>query len=151
MEMQNFRRWPVIGAAGLGLLGAPCAGLLSHPPDPPLPWRRCAPVPVLPPGRLPRCTPSLRALRESAYWRTQAAQNAADLYDEECEQLRRWDPQAPTAFEPRRRQLLATDASGALRRSRQAAARAAALAGTPRERRCAKDQLARVDSELRWP
>lgn len=139
--MRMIRRWPVIGAAGLGLLGAPCAGLLGRRPDPLL-------IPAWPVGRMPRRTPSLTALRESACWRTQAAQSAADLYDEEREQLRRWDPQAPSSFEGRRRQLLAADATGALRRSRRAAARALALATTPRERRCAEEQLARVDREL---
>src|SRR5229473_6414574 len=125
--MRVFRRWPALGAAGLGLLGAPCFRLMeTHPAPPPLPT-------LLPAGRAASCSPSLRSLRAAAYWRTQAVQRVDDLCDEECAQLTLWDSEAPFAFKERRQQLLAEDREGLLRRAQRATTLAAALARTPRE------------------
>src|SRR5439155_21304269 len=105
--MRGLRRWPALTATGLGLLGAPCLCLLGTagrqrtvPPHPPA---------YLPPGRAPACSPSLKALREAAFWWTQAAQDAADRCDEESAQLLFWDPHAPFAWKERRQQLLMDD------------------------------------------
>src|SRR2546425_6058499 len=115
--MRTFRRWPTIGAAGLGLLGAPCVRLMVDRPAP-------LPLPVL---LLPSCsargTPSMKALHESAYWRTEAVQSAAGIYDEERGRLLRRGPQAPPALAERRRPLLAAPASRILRPAPPPAAR----------------------------
>ncbi len=139
--MRVLRRWPALTATGLGLLGAPCVCLMGQGPAPPrLPA-------FLPSGRAASCSPSLRALREAAFWRTQAVQSADDACDEEREQLLRWDPLAPLAFKERRQQLLIADSTGSLRRACRAAARAAALARSPRERHQAALEMARLEPE----
>src|SRR5258707_2328534 len=124
--MRAFRRRSALGAAGLGLLGAPCFCLMrARPAPPPFPC-------LLPPGRAASCSPSLTALREAAFWRTQAAQCADDACEEERGQLLDWDPQASFAWRERRLELLRADGGGSLRRARRAAALAAALARTGR-------------------
>ena len=87
----------------------------------------------------------MKALREAAFWRTRAAQSACDACDEEREQLLLWDPHASFTWRERRQQLLVEDAGGSLHRARRAAALAAALARTSRERRQAAQELAHFE------
>lgn len=121
-------RWRAVAAAGLSLtamafwrLGK--AGRAIPPPR--------APVPVMRPLPAPR-TPSAEARREAmrAWW---SAQNAVNREREAPED---WDPavQAQTDQETGRRRLMAGSHSRDLQRAAAAAARAVALARTPRER-----------------
>lgn len=80
-------------------------------------------------------SPARQALRESAYWIAQARQSASDEADAWCQTLQAWDPAAPCDRAEARRQRLASDPGGCLRRARQALERAEALARTPEEHR----------------
>jgi hypothetical protein len=137
---QARERVQVAGAVGLGLLSL-C--LLpwprSRPTAPPIPLSACVvPVP-------PRCSPSERARRAGWQYRIRAKL----AVERELEGLEAWDPAAnPAAREGRwRRQLLARDRGGDLRRARQAARQAAALARTPREAYQAALLLACLDCD----
>jgi hypothetical protein len=87
------------------------------------------PAHLSPPPR-PR-TPSQVAW-QTAQWQWMLAQQAVCR---QIEALEEWDPEAMNGSAPEvcRRQLLARDASGGLRRAREAAIQAQTLAQTPRE------------------
>jgi hypothetical protein len=86
------------------------------------------------PDRLPPCTPSRRALLESAFWWSQAVQVANDEYDDERASLQAWDPAVRSVDWAEQRRLLARDSVRYLQRAQLAARRAAELARTALER-----------------
>jgi hypothetical protein len=121
------------GLLTIGLLGAfTPAGLRPRAVTPPrtiLP-RWCRP---------PDTGPSQVALREAARLRGQAIQQV----DEQCTALEAWDPSLDTDRPPAlRRQLMADDRGGWLRRARAVAQQALVLARTPHQRRRALSFLA---------
>ena len=139
--MRTPTRWQVTGAVGVGLLGVPLLRLL---------WTGPAPLflPVLHPSRAPfPPSRSQTALHEAAFWWVRAVQLADDDCDDARAALNSWDPAATFNQKETRRQFLAGDRAGYLRRARGAAQRAAALARTPRELYHAERELLQVKSD----
>jgi hypothetical protein len=132
-------RWQITGVVGAGVLGLPFLRLFSAaPPTPLLKMLDPAPAPV--PLSL-----SQAALHESAFWRVRAVQLADDECDDARAVLQAWDPAATFHQQEARRQLLAGDHAGYLRRARRSAQRAAALARTTRELQHAERELREVE------
>jgi hypothetical protein len=94
----------------------------------------------------PPVTPFERSLRQAWHLRMRAW----DVADRDRYQLEEWGPGLLEGTHPEglRRQLLARDRGGYLRRARSAGRRAAALARTPAEASRAAALLARVEGEL---
>ena len=89
--------------------------------------------------RPPDAGPSQAALREAARLRGQAIQQV----DEQCSALEAWDPRLDTTRPPAlRRQLMADDRGGYLRRARALSQQALVLAHTLHQRRRALSFLA---------
>src|SRR6266851_2378967 len=112
-----------LALVGLGLLSVPA--VLRHAiPAPPPPHFSAA---LLSPTR--PATPFERSLRQGWHLRM----GAWDVADRDRYQLEEWDPGLLESTHPEglRRQLLARDRGGYLRRARSAGRRAAALARTP--------------------
>lgn len=127
--------WRTVTAAGLSLAAMAF-------------WRLGEGGRAIPPPRAPvhvMRTPSAGAWREAmrAWW---SAQNAVNR---EREALEDWDPavQAQTDQEPWRRRLMAGSRSRDLQRAAAAAARAVALARTPRERFAASQLAWRIAAD----
>jgi len=101
-----------------------------------------SPAPLRSPAPAPR-TPFQQALREA--WRCRIRAHLA--VNDQFEREEAWDREGTEArdLEPQRRQLLALDRTGDLRRSRAAAARAAALAQTPDEEFWLANLRARIE------
>src|SRR5260370_31954852 len=120
VEMPARRRARAMGMLGLGLLCLSLFRFLGQPP----------PAPLVSQAPSPR-TPFPRALWEA--WRCRIGAHLAVNNQFEMEEA--WDREGPAGrdLEPQRRQLLALDRTGDLRRSPAAAARAAVLARTADE------------------
>jgi hypothetical protein len=130
----------VAGAVGLGLLSL-CLlpWLRSRPTAPAIPFSACViPVP-------PRSSPSECARRAGWQYRIRAKL----AVEREFEALEAWGPEADRDGHEHdwRRQLLARDRGGDLRRARRAARQAAALARTPGEAYRAALLLACLDCD----
>jgi hypothetical protein len=136
--MRTPIRWQVTGVVGVGVLGLPLLPLLRAVPlIPALKMMDASqsPVPHIPQG----------ALHEAAFWRVRAVQLADDLCDDARAALSAWDPAATFDQKEARRQFLAGDRAGYLRRARSSALRAAAMAGSLKERHRAERELRKVD------
>lgn len=136
--MRDWRRVQVTGALGVCVMGAPLLQLLWNrtPVAPSLPTDRAAPTPR---------SAADRTLREARTWRVRAQFSVNQKRDV----LEAWDPRGTAGLEPEewRRQLMASDGSGDLRRARMAALRGAALARTPDEAYRAAALLARIECD----
>ena len=135
--MQSIRWTQVMGAVGLCLLSTLFVRLAGGRAAPSAHYPADAPP-------APR-SESDWALRE-ALGRFVRAQMAVNR---EREELEAWDPAGTESLDAEvwRKQLMATDRSGELRRALDAARQAAALARTPREEYRAAAFLARLECE----